>query len=285
MCFNVSSYERKVDIAMKRTILVLIACGVLGFSSSASATHKPKYKKRPLNQIEKSELIKELVSKTKKHDRDDDDDDDDDRQPTDPKPPQPQGRPGFVWVGDHWERERAGSPSPGKIVDPVHGTVVVRDHRKPVAGTDSSQASGGVIVTNTPIIRDHRQSTWGTSGASGGVVVTTSPIIRDHRGTTGLPTGNPRPKGNGGGGLLDSIGDAVSGAAHSVGSAIGGAASTVGHGAVHVLGTARNTVGGAASTIEHGAGTVLHKVEDTVGLGGKSDSAPPARVTIVRDHR
>jgi hypothetical protein len=83
----------------------------------------------------------------------------DDRVPVEPVAPvTPQGRPGFVWVGDHWERERA-PKTPQMIVNPLPETLspVVRDHR----------------TTTAPIVRDHR--------------TTTAPVVRDHR--TGSPSG------------------------------------------------------------------------------------------------
>jgi hypothetical protein len=90
-------------------------------------------------------------------------------RPTPPVVPAP--RPGFVWVGDHWERVKA----PAKTVNPYPANVVVRDHRTPA----------GSFPAGT-IVRDHRTPT----GASGGVTVTVvnptstkGPVVRDHRTT------------------------------------------------------------------------------------------------------
>jgi hypothetical protein len=255
--------------------LVLIACGIFAYTASASANDQPRNDKEYyLKHGNKSRALKELLSKLKKHD-DDDDDDDKHPIPIDPgkgdgkptTPPTPQGPPGFVWVKDHWERARAtSSGSPVVTTGTTTGTVVVRDHRKPYTGTDSSQASGGVTVTSSPIIRDHR----------------TTPIIRDHRTTSGTPISGGtyggvkitdskrRPKSNSGGGILDTIGGAVSGAANGIGD---------------VVGAAGHAVSGAAGSIGRGAGQVVDSVGDAVGLGGKSSSSPKGRVTVIRDHR
>jgi hypothetical protein len=100
----------------------------------------------------------------------------------------PPARPGFVWVGDHWEREKA----PPKA-NPYPADVIVRDHRAP-----SGWSSGDATIRDhrTPTVwtpsgasvRDHRTPT--SSNASGGTVIVTSPvprndgvIIRDHRTT------------------------------------------------------------------------------------------------------
>ena len=124
----------------------------------------------------------------------------DGRVPVNPTPVTPPARDGFVWVKDHWERERA-----PKAVNPYPADVIVRDHRTP-------SPSGGVIIRDhrTPtvgasggtIIRDHRTTTdWAPGGttvrdhrtpdssnASGGTVIVTNPVprnsgpvIRDHR--------------------------------------------------------------------------------------------------------
>jgi hypothetical protein len=282
---------------MKRLVsFALVASAVLAFAATASADNNSRRNKN-FNASGKSGSIEELILKFTNRERDDDedDDDDDDRRPIDPgpgdgtnppsnpTPPQPQGRPGFVWVGDHWEREKAGQTYPTNpvITDPLPGNIVVRDHRKPYTGTDSSSAPGGVTVTNTPIIRDHR------TGENG-------PIIRDHRAPSLSPengqggvwvtetTGKPRPKGGGGGGLLGGIGDAVSGAANGIGNAVGAAGNAVG-----------NAVGDAASTVGRGAGKVVNTAGNAVG--GAYDSITPASKkpssantsgwTVVRDHR
>jgi hypothetical protein len=247
--------------------LVLITCGMYALTVTASAEDQPRDNNNlTFNQGGASLSIKQLVSKLKKHhDKEDKKHDDKDNNPPPIDPGKgdgkPIGRPGFVWVGDHWEREKATSTGTGKIVDPIPGTIVVRDHRKPVNVTDSSQAAGGGTVTNTPIIRDHRTPVWGTnnSNASGGVTVTGSPIIRDHRGATATSTrGKPGSKGKGGG-ILGTLGGAVSGAV--------------------------DAVGDAASTVGSGAGKVVNSAGKVVGISNNSKPAPAARVTIVRDHR
>jgi hypothetical protein len=243
--------------------LVLILCGMCAFTASASAGDELRDENHSEFKKENQSLsLKDLISKIKKH-HDKDNKKDDDRIPIDPGKGdgKPVGRPGFVWVGDHWERERASTTQPKVIVD--SDTIVVRDHRKPIPGTGGSTSSGGV-VTGSPIIRDRRND---SSNAHGGVTVTSS--------------GKPRPKGNGGGGILGTVGGAVSGAVDSVGDAVGAAGHAVG-GAASSVGHA---VGGAASTVGHGASTVVKSAGSAVGLGGKSDSTPSAKMTIIRDHR
>lgn len=161
------------------------------------------------------------------------------------QPLTPPSRPGFVWVGDHWEREKATSNSPTNttvITDPVPGTIVVRDHRTPAV--DSNNASGGVTVTSSPVIRDHRtpktSGVWSTSGA----------VVRDHRrpsvDTSSAPggvvvTSTPRPKKKSGG-VLDTLEDAAS----NVGKVVGNAGSTVGNAVI----SAGNSVGVGHGTIK-----------------------------------
>lgn len=108
------------------------------------------------------------------------------------EPETPQGRPGFVWVKDHWERARA-PKSPNVIVDPIppQNGPIVRDHR------DGLGANGGVTVTTTqggPIVRDHRKSTT-IFNPTGGKTWTVGPTVRDHRTIT------PPPSSNGQGGV------------------------------------------------------------------------------------
>lgn len=82
-------------------------------------------------------------------------------------------------IPGHWERSQDGgfdwvgkkSKMP-KNVEPV-----VRDHRNDASG-------GGVIVTSTPVVRDHRKKIIPAGDSGGGVVITSQPsdpIVRDHR--------------------------------------------------------------------------------------------------------
>jgi hypothetical protein len=64
-------------------------------------------------------------------DRDRDERDQDQPEPTpEPVVEQPEGRPGYVWVDDHWERERAPVAADGPVV---------RDHRDEVALFDTDE--------------------------------------------------------------------------------------------------------------------------------------------------
>jgi hypothetical protein len=315
---------------MKRYVFFTLIFSAL-FAATALADNDRSNEQKNrirLNKWNKSGGIAGIVSNLKnRHDDDDDDDDDEERPnnpgqsggndpPANPEPPKmpgyvwvgdhwererapkvttPQGKPGFVWVGDHWEREKAPT-SP--VIAPATGTIVIRDHRKPVNGVDASNAPGGVIVTQSPIIRDHRTQN--------------GPIIRDHRESASGPvnapggvwvtetTGKPRPKGGGGGGLLGAIGDAASGVASGIGNAVGsagdaigdvvgGAASTVGRGANKVLNTAgevtstlgrvpRRVVKTATSTVNSGISTITPS-------GDKPNTTSASGWTVVRDHR
>ena len=80
------------------------------------------------------------------------------------------------------------TPFPPIVTDPrPRPRPIVNDHRNPTRPSwgkpiDTSGAPGGTVVTDTPIIRDHRQpKPWGTT--SGGVFGngTAKPIVRDHR--------------------------------------------------------------------------------------------------------
>ncbi|MBX7074423.1 MAG: YXWGXW repeat-containing protein [Pirellulales bacterium] len=135
----------------------------------------------------------------------------DDRVPVDPVVPQ--GRPGYVWVNDHWERERANQPTGPVIVDPTLVGPVVRDHRTPRPANNVPWGTSAPIVrdhrsdapttpwnTGTPVVRDHRD------GAAGGA----GPVVRDHRTkststgasggvtVTGANPGSARPTSRGG---------------------------------------------------------------------------------------
>lgn len=75
----------------------------------------------------------------------------------------PVASPGYVWVGDHWERAKAPAQPPvanPRPTNPTTGGATGRDHR-----------------TNPPVVRDHRND---------GPVVrdhrTQSSVVRDHRG-------------------------------------------------------------------------------------------------------
>lgn len=135
----------------------------------------------------------------------------DDRVPVDPVVPQ--GRPGYVWVNGHWERERANQPTGPVIVDPTLVGPVVRDHREPRPANNVPWGTGTPVVrdhrsgapttpwnTGTPVVRDHRD------GAAGGA----GPVVRDHRTkststgasggvtVTGANPGSARPTSRGG---------------------------------------------------------------------------------------
>lgn len=190
----------------------------------------------------------------------------------------PLGKPGFVWVGDHWERERAKS-NVTTIVDPYPGvlgtsntsspTITVRDHTN---GTTQLVTPNGTIT-----IRDHGGS------ASGGVKVTSDPIIRDHRNGAII-----RDHRNGAdqGGKGDSKGamDSVYGAVGTVGDAVGSV--------FHGLGVISED---ALTPVSNGASDVINLFgSDDDGSGSDSSNgtivrdhrtAGPANVTVVRDHR
>lgn len=204
---------------MKRyTLLSLILCVTLGVVSVAEAKNGSKNRSFGFQQLMGGNSIGNLASKFNKHRDDNDDDDHQPPKPIDPgignggtsnpmptmpgyvwvddhwereKAPKsanpPQGRPGYIWVGDHWERVKAPttvSTMPPMVINP--GTVVVRDHRGTSAG------SGGVTVSNTPEIRDHRKPKpsvvpglgGGFPGLGGLNQAASGPIVRDHRTST-----------------------------------------------------------------------------------------------------
>jgi hypothetical protein len=133
----------------------------------------------------------------------------DGRVPVDPVTPTSPLGPGYVWVGDHWERAKApltSTPTPtkpgfvwvGDHWERVKANPNVRDHRNPVEQGGSAQ--GGVIVTPTNPLStptggkaeglshyDPSKRPWGalqvrdhTTGApQGGVTVTTVDSNRD----------------------------------------------------------------------------------------------------------
>jgi hypothetical protein len=310
---------------MKRCVFFSMLVFAL-LAAAARADHDDSDDRRNTNRFKwrNGGNIADLVANLKnRHD------DDDDRRPIDPgrgdgKDPQdnttPPSMPGFVWVGDHWERQRANQTYPAgpMIADPLPGTVVVRDHRKPVLGTDSSHAPGGVTVTSSPIIRDHRNDSsgawstgsvivrdhrndsngaWSTGSAiirdhrndSSGAWSTGSVIVRDHRNSS-APGGitvvsTPRPKRGGSGGLFGAIGDAASGVVSGLGNAVGSAGKAVGSAGSAVGHTVLNTASGAARD----AGRVVNSAGNAVGnilpTGGNSQPAATSDWTVVRDHR
>ena len=126
---------------------------------------------------------------------------------------------GFVWNGDHWERQRANQTSSGPVMNLNSSDgPVVRDHRTIVPPTATSGFDGIVrdhrttttTVSNfNGIVRDHRT---GSSSANGGVTVTVS---------TTSPRNNKIPTLSGPG-PLDMLGNAAS----SIGSGLANLFST-----------------------------------------------------------
>lgn len=150
----------------------------------------------------------------------------------------PQGRPGFVWVGDHWERVKADGSNVGPtlIAQPNVVGPVVRDHRTTTSPYVVSGGNQGGIV-----IRDHRtpeaKITVDASQASGGVVVTTSPRRpRKPATSSGDVTGHGPLDG-----IVDGIGDGIGGIGDALGDALGSAGNAVaiGHGTITPAGPAQ----------------------------------------------
>ncbi len=117
----------------------------------------------------------------------------DGRVPVAPVISTPPARPGYVWVGDHWERQRATSrpvtsgPPPvangggGVTVTSANSGPVIRDHRQ-----------GGVVI------RDHRQGVVPvtpvpTKPTFGGQTITPPPVVLNPPVTQPTP-----PRGSGG---------------------------------------------------------------------------------------
>lgn len=158
-----------------------------------------------------------LVKKYKTHNKQDDNINNvlpldtgrgDGRVPTDSKPTMPTGKPGFIWVGDHWERAKAsttGTSTPtGKP-----GFVWVGDHweraKASVSGTSNSTGKPGfvwagdhwerakapVITTSKPITTSKLMSGATISVIQSGQVSTTNSLSA----TRGV-NGNHREKFN-----------------------------------------------------------------------------------------
>ncbi|MEX2112228.1 MAG: hypothetical protein WD845_03535 [Pirellulales bacterium] len=141
--------------------------------------------------------ISNMVSQFKKHKKDKPDSHEttpldpgmgDGRVPVDPaEPVVPQGRPGYVWVDGHWERERApkvppltsGNGNGGVTVTPTGGSgSQVLDQGQIIPPLSSGNGGGGVTVTSGNggrVVRDHRKTVPTSSSANGGVLVTTTP--------------------------------------------------------------------------------------------------------------
>ena len=86
-------------------------------------------------------------------------------------------------VPGHWERSADGGFDwvGKKSKKPKNVEPVVRDHR------NGTGAGGGVIVTSTPVVRDHRKKIIPAADSGGGVIVTSQPsdpIVPDHRDET-----------------------------------------------------------------------------------------------------
>ena len=290
--FAVRSSTMKTTFTNLIAIATIAAFG-LSASTASADNHKKKHKSQPddqssqfyLNDLDNAGDLVNLISHLKHKHKDDSKPDD--RVPIDPgkgngQTTTPPSMPGFVWVGDHWERERAPkkvTQTPQgmsgfvwvgdhwerdardkkvtQIVDPYPGvlgssdtsspTITVRDHTN---GTTQLITPNGTIT-----IRDHGGS------ASGGVQVTSDPIVRDHRNSADPIVRDHRNGADqgGGGGLLGTASGMMSGLGHAV-SGIGG------------------LLGGTAKSAGNVAGDVL-------GLGGGSSSADQANVTVIRDHR
>jgi hypothetical protein len=280
-------------------VIVAISAVVLSASSAVAGNNKNKQRKNSQSNSQtfrfgQGGAIFDLIEKLKKQHKDNDKDKEpQDVPPIDPgkgdgkptTPTQPPKMPGYVWVNDHWERERAPQGSVSKppiAINPMPGTIVVRDHRDQPGDTwkptfNASQAPGGVIVTSgSVVVRDHR------TGATNGQFV-----IRDHRtdssnapGGVTVTSGKPRPKNNGGG-IFGAIGDA----AGAVGNGISSAAGTVGKGLGNAAGAVGDSLGNAAGT----AGQVLginrgNKPSNGVAQG-TTWSTPQMQNMVIRDHR
>ncbi len=225
----------------------------------------------------------------------------DGRVPVDPVVPQ--GRPGFVWVGDHWERAKAPKKitpvQEPKVLDPTMVGPVVRDHRTPkLQPLSNGNGSGGVTVTPTtggfgPEVRDHRTPKLpplSNGNGSGGVTVSPTtggfgPEVRDHR-TPKLPTVST---GNGAGGVTvtpttGGFGPVVRDHRTTSVPPVSSANAPGGVLVTPTTGSARGQSVGIGlpnpfKVIADGLGTV----GDKVGIG--SGSAEPSAGPIVRDHR
>jgi hypothetical protein len=175
----------------RSTTFIAVVCGMCVLAASAAAGQKhrkdesgsennntsPKFLQkynqvRGLGQQMSSGNLMDTIASFKKHHKHEKPEKPDDRVPIDPGKgdgqtgnPTPQSTGGFVWVGDHWERARA-SKGTQTLVPPV-----VRDHGAstlpPLSG---GNGQGGVTVTGTPVVRDHRTQS-----------VSVEPIVRDHR--------------------------------------------------------------------------------------------------------
>lgn len=178
-------------------------------------------------------------------------------QPTAPTTPTIPTRPGYVWVGDHWERERApqgNNIKPPMVADPVLGQplapqgkpgyVWVGDHWERVKAQPTNTTIPPAVNQPPmlgPVIRDHRTSTQnGVFGNQGGIVVrdhrTPKLTITDASQAPGgvVVTSSPRPRRpastGGGNGLVSSIGQGLSGIGNAMGNALGTAGNAVGIG-------------------------------------------------------
>jgi hypothetical protein len=170
------------------------------------------------------------------------------------EPTTPPARPGFVWVNDHWERERApkplGNPNGSTWTDNYGPNV--RDHR----------TSPPPPMGNFPgAVRDHRSN----ASMPGGVTVT----------STGRPRGNSIPT------FQDPLMDALSRGA----SAVGKGASSVGS----ALGDLFSTEVGDPP--QQGTGPVIrdHRTPPPSNFPGTirdhRTAAPSNFSGTVRDHR
>jgi hypothetical protein len=244
-------------------LIAIVSIVALGLSAStASAANNNKKKNNQQNNSYQSGVsgILDLISQFKDKDDDDSKPPQTDPKPIDPgmgngttNPVSPPSRPGYVWVGDHWEREKApqtvttGKPgyvwvgdhwerekAPSgmtMIVDPIPGQTLVGG--KPI-GTGQPIVTGQQLVTaGGVVVRDHRRPPVVSGNGGGGVTVTSS--------------GTSRPKPSGG--LLGTV--------------TGG------------LSTVTTAVGNAAGSVGQAVGAV----------GGGSQSAPPMKITVIRDHR
>lgn len=151
------------------------------------------------------------------------------------RPVAPQGRPDFVWVGDHWERVKAkpsNNVTPTVISQPNVVGPVVRDHRNPgSANVVSGFGQSGVVI------RDHRtpaaKITIDNSQAPGGVTVTSTP--RPPRKPVSTGSGDITGSGplDGVLGGLETLGDAAGDVLGAAGNAVG-----IGYGSITPVGPA-----------------------------------------------
>jgi hypothetical protein len=140
---------------------------------------------------------------------------------------------------------------------------IVRDHRT-VKVTNPTLGSPTTTSGFNGIVRDHRTVTAPTlvTSGQGGVTVTNSPIVRDHRGTPGSGDSVVSTLGNG----VSAVGNGLEHAAGSVAGTVGQGVSSVGHAAGSAAGAVAGTVGRGASAIGSGMADAAGAVGDFFGF-------------------